>query len=281
MLETALGGITSPTAWSTSTSYTAGDEALGSDGQIYEAIVDNSGNNPVDDSGSNWRLLGPEVDNASVAYTNGAFVITNDNMLLMMLPTGTAATAMGLTAATGAMAAAGFAADSTIADAFNECVMDDGTFYWVGHDTAINDYAAGGALEVLAAAVQASGRYQLDLNSYGPDPLVTNESASFDARISALGQNRVNGNTNEGSGESLGMGIAAVMSTVNFNGVDTLKNPHGRPLKGFTPRRLTIAQANELERKRVNYFSNIGPQAIYTPGTTFASGVWRGFAVLP
>ena len=64
LLETAIQAITSPTAWSTSTSYTDGDEALGSDGQIYEAIVDNSGNNPVDDSGSNWRLLGPEVDDA-------------------------------------------------------------------------------------------------------------------------------------------------------------------------------------------------------------------------
>ena len=101
MLETAIQAISSPTAWSTSTSYTAGDEALGSDGQIYEAIVDNSGNNPVDDSGSNWRLLGPEVDGADVAYSNSRFVITNDNMLLMALPTGTAATAMGLTAATG------------------------------------------------------------------------------------------------------------------------------------------------------------------------------------
>ena len=247
LLETAIQAISSPTAWSTSTSYTAGDEALGSDGQIYEAIVDSSGNNPVDDSGSNWRLLGPEVDGADVAYSNSRFVITNDNMLLMTLPTGTAATAMGLTAATGASASAGFAADGTIADAFNACVTDDGTFYWVGHDTAINDYAAGGALEVLAAAVQASGRYQLDLNSYGADPLVTNEATSFDARIGAMGQNRVNRNWNGAAGQSIGMGIAAVMSTVNFAGTDTLVNPHGRPLKGFTPGRLTIAQADELE----------------------------------
>ena len=71
------------------------------------------------------------------------------------------------------------------------------------------------------------------------------------------------------------MGIAAVMSTVNFGGTDTLVNPHGRPLKGFTPGRLTSAQADELERKRVNYFATIGPQSIYTPGTTGASGVWR------
>ena len=232
------------------------------------------------DSGANWRLLGPQTDGATVAYSNGAFVITNDNLLVMTLPTGTAATAMGLTAATGASAAAGFAADGTIADAFNACVMDDGTFYWVGHDTAINDYAAGGALEVLAAAVQASGRYQLDLNSYGADPLVTNEATSFDARIGALGQNRVNRNWNGAAGQSIGMGIAAVMSTVNFAGTDTLVNPHGRPLRGFTPGRLTIAQADELERKRVNYFATIGPQSIYTPGTTGASGVWRDSPIL-
>ena len=131
MLETAIQAITSPTAWSTSTSYTAGDEASGSDGQIYEAIADNSGNDPVSDTGANWRLLGPQVDNAAVTYANSRFVITNDNLLLMTLPTGTAATAMGLTAATGAMAAAGFAADATLADAFNACVTEDGTFYWV------------------------------------------------------------------------------------------------------------------------------------------------------
>ena len=247
----------------------------GSDDQIYEAIVDNSGNDPTTDTGANWRLLGPNVDGATVAYTNGVFIITNDNQLAMTLPTGTAAVAMGLTAAQNAVASAGFNADATIADAFNACVTDDGTFYWVGHDTAINDYADGGALEVLAAAVQASGRYQLDLNSYGPDPLVTNEASSFDARIGALGQNRVNRNWNGVAGQSVGVGIAAVMSTVNFGGTDTLVNPHGRPLKGFTPGRLTIAQANELERKRVNYFATIGPQSIYTPGTTGASGVWR------
>ena len=275
LLQTTIQNIANPTAWATGTSYSQGDDASGSDGQIYQAVVDNSGNDPIADTGANWRLLGPQVNAATVAYTNGAFVITNDNLLLMTLPTGTAATAMGLTAATGAVAAAGFAADATIADGFNACVTEDGTFYWVGHDTAINDYAAGGALEQLAAAVQASGRYQLDLNSYGPAPLVTNEATSFDALASGLGQNRVNGNWNGAVGESIGMGIAAVMSTVNFNGVDTLVNPHGRPLRGFTPGRLTIAQANELERKRVNYFATIGPQAIYTPGTTFASGVWR------
>ena len=96
-------------------------------------------------------------------------------------------------------------------------------------------------LEQLAAAVQSSGRYQLDLNSYGPDPLVTNEATSFDARVGVLAQNRVNRNWNGAAGQSIGVGIAAVMSTVNFNGVDTLVNPHGRPLRGFTPGRLTIA----------------------------------------
>ena len=275
LLETAIQAITNPTAWAVATAYSQGDDASGSDGQIYQAVVDNTGNDPVSDTGAFWLLLGPQVDNATVTYANGAFVITNDNLLLMTLPSGTVADAMGLAAGQGAMAAAGFPADATIIDAFNACVTEDGTFYWVGHDTAINDYAAGGSLEQLAAAVQASGRYQLDLNSYGPAPLVTGEAVSFDALASGRGQNRVNGNWNGGVGESIGMGIAAVMSTVNFNGVDTLKNPHGRPLRGFTPGRLTIAQANELERKRVNYFATIGPQSIYTPGTTFASGVWR------
>ena len=153
----------------------------------------------------------------------------------------------------------------SIADAFNDMVRLDGTFYWVGHDSAINDYADGGVLQQLAATVQSSGRYQLDLNSYGPDPLVTAEAMSFDARIGGLAQNRVNRNWNGKAGESIGMGIAAVMSSVNFGGTDTLVNPHGRPLKGFTPGRLTGAQADELERKRVNYFATIGPQSIYTP----------------
>ena len=275
LLQAGVQAIANPTDWVVGTAYSQGDDASGSDGQIYQAVVDNTGNDPTTDTGANWRLLGPQVDNATVAYTNGAFVITNNNLLPMTLPTGTVATAMGLTAAQGALAAAGFPADGSIVDAFNACVTEDGTFYWVGHDTAIADYVDGGVLEQLAAAVQASGRYQLDLNSYGPAPLVTNESVSFDARVGALGQNRVNRNWNGAPGQSIGIGIAAVMSTVNFNGVDTLVNPHGRPLRGFTPGRLTIAQANELERKRVNYFATIGPQSIYTAGTTGASGVWR------
>ena len=84
----------------------------------------------------------------------------------------------------------------------------------------------------LPQLCRPAGRYQLDLNSYGADPLVTNEATSFDARIGALGQNRVNRNWNGAAGQSIGMGIAAVMSTVNFNWyVQTLVNPHGRPLQ--------------------------------------------------
>ena len=277
LVETAIQALTNPADWVAATTYTVGNLASGSDSQIYQALVATTGNDPVDDDGSNWELLGPQVDAASVDYdTAGRFVITNVNNLAMILPSGSIATALGWTTSTGGRTFAGFAADASIADAYNEMIRLDGTFYWVGHDSAINDYADDGVLQQLAAAVQSSGRYQLDLNSYGPDPLVTAEATSFYALYKRAGpEPRQRELERQGRREHRHGHRSGYESTVNFNGVDTLVNPHGRPLKGFTPGRLTVAQADELERKRVNYFATIGPQAIYTPGTTFASGVWR------
>ena len=175
LVETAIQAITNPTAWDASTAYTVGDDVSGSDGQIYEALVATTGVDPTTDDGTNWELLGPQVDSADVTYEGGRFVITNVNNDKLILPTGTIATALGWTTATGGAGFAGYTADASIAAAFNDMVRLDGTFYWVEHDSALNDYTAGGVLEQLAAAVQSSGRYQLDLNSYGPDPLVTGE----------------------------------------------------------------------------------------------------------
>ena len=275
-IQASLRAIANPTAWASATAYTTGDEASGSNGLIYAAVQDNTDIDPVGDDGTYWRSLGPQVDQIAVVYDiEGIFVLTNDSDDLMMFPTGDLAASLGLTEAGGADSFEGHDADASIGAAFADMVRLDGTFYWVGHDTTVSDYALDGVLEQLADAVQASGRYQLDLNSYGSAPLATGDETSFDARIGAKGQNRVNRNWNGSAGESIGVGIAAVMSTVNFDGVRTLINPHGRPLRGFTPGRLTVDQANELERKRVNYFATIGPQSIYTPGTTGADGVWR------
>ena len=73
LLQAGIQAITNPTAWAAATAYSQGDDASGSDGQIYQAVVDNTGNDPVADTGANWMLLGPQVDNATVTYTNGAF----------------------------------------------------------------------------------------------------------------------------------------------------------------------------------------------------------------
>lgn len=67
-VQTAIQSITNPAAWVASTDYVVGNDVSGSDGQIYEALTAGRGIDPISDDGTNWALLGPQVDAATVVY---------------------------------------------------------------------------------------------------------------------------------------------------------------------------------------------------------------------
>ena len=113
---------------------------------------------------------------------------------------------------------------------------------------------------------------------------MTNEATSFDARIGGVGPEPSQPELERrGTGESIGVGIAAVMSTVNFNvACDTLVNPHGRPLTRFHSGPLDHSAGQRTgDASESTTLRTSGRRAIYTAGTTGASGVWRDSPVFP
>ena len=102
--------------------------------------------------------------------------------------------------------------------------------------------------------------------------LTPNESTSLAAQLSALEQQRtflVWSRTRDNKALSL----AGRLSSVNFDGEDTLITPKFKSLPRTISDIVTTAQKKELDRKWVGYYTRFGPDAIFAEGWTQA-GDW-------
>ena len=276
-VETALNAASVAVGvWAVATNYTVGTVAEGSDGNFYTALVTQTGNDPTTDDGTNWRLEGPNLDSANIDHVDGMFQLNaSSTTALQAFAVSTAQnvdTLMGWTSASGAVNIAGYAADTDIAAGVAAINASNSSWYWACTDGGITQDAD---LEAFAAAIQAMGRVQAGIDTVGSAPLVTNEITSLAARLSNREYNRVFA-TWKATREPLALAAAARMSSVNFNGTNTLVNPNGRNLPGITADRLggNIAGADELERKRINYYAVIGARARFIAGWTLDPSTW-------
>ena len=272
-IRAASGAIN---AWVTATAYAVGDAVEGSDNNFYVAVaaqLTSDDNDPVLDGGANWALAGPNLDAAAVTYDAAIrqFTVTAVGLTAFAaLPVGTLAGVFGWTAAAGGVLAPGYAADANVADAVNSIVASNASWYWATHDATI---AAADDLVDYATAIQGLGRYQCGVVDFAGGTLVPNESASLTARIAAAGFNRVSPHFSADN-EPLALGIFARQSITDFDGLNTWINPAHKRLTGFSPDALTPAQADELERKRCNYYATFGAGARYWEGTTADPATW-------
>ncbi len=177
------------------------------------------------------------------------------------------ASALGLDNASGGSIDPGHASE-TIEDAMDAISgLDDG-WYFVTVDSSIT---TGADLLSLSRWVQAK-THMLALDVVDEGVLTPNESTSLAAQLSALEQQRtflVWSRTRD----SKALSLAGRLSSVNFDGEDTLITPKFKSLPGTSPDIVTTAHKGELDRKWVGYYTRFGPDAIFAEGWT-QSGDW-------
>ncbi len=145
--------------------------------------------------------------------------------------------------------------------------LDDG-WYFV---TVASSITTGADLLSLSRWVQAKV-HMLALDVVDEGVLTPNESTSLAAQLSALEQQRtflVWSRTRDNKALSL----AGRLSSVNFDGQNTLITPKFKSLPATTPDIVTTAHKGELDRKWVGYYTRFGPDAIFAEGWT-QSGDW-------
>ena len=178
-----------------------------------------------------------------------------------------AASALGLDNASGGSIDPGHASE-TIEDAMDSISgLDDG-WYFVTVDSSIT---TGADLLSLSRWVQAKV-HMLALDVVDEGVLTPNESTSLAAQLSALEQQRtflVWSRTRD----SKALSLAGRLSSVNFDGQNTLITPKFKSLPATTPDIVTTAHKEELDRKWVGYYTRFGPDAIFAEGWT-QSGDW-------
>ena len=178
-----------------------------------------------------------------------------------------AASALGLDSASGGGIAQGQAAE-TIEGAMDAISGLDAGWYFVTVDSGIR---LGSDLLSLSRWVQAK-THMLALDVVDEGVLTPNESTSLAAQLSALEQQRtflVWSRTRD----SKALSLAGRLSSVNFEGQNTLITPKFKSLPGTNPDIVTTAHKEELDRKWVGYYTRFGPDAIFAEGWTQA-GDW-------
>ena len=177
------------------------------------------------------------------------------------------ASALGLDSTSGGGIVQGQASEP-IEDAMDAISgLDDG-WYFVTVDSSIT---TGADLLSLSRWVQAK-THMLALDVVDEGVLTPNESTSLAAQLSALAQQRtflVWSRTRDNKALSL----AGRLSSVNFEGQNTLITPKFKSLPGTSPDIVTTAHKGELDRKWVGYYTRFGPDAIFAEGWT-QSGDW-------
>ena len=178
-----------------------------------------------------------------------------------------AASALGLDNASGGSIDPGHASE-TIGEAMDAISgLDDG-WYFVTVDSGIR---LGADLLSLSRWVQAKV-HMLALDVVDEGVLTPNESTSLAAQLSSLEQQRtflVWSRTRD----SKALSLAGRLSSVNFEGQNTLITPKFKSLPRTVSDIVTTAQKEELDRKWVGYYTRFGPDAIFAEGWT-QSGDW-------
>ena len=263
--------------WAQAATYTHPVTVEGSDGNFYTSVQDSMGDNPITDSGANWLVAGPQLDAATVVFSEGRFIleVPGATQAIVNFPSSTAqnvAGVLGFTEAEGAMLQAGYNADASLAAGINAIRASNSSAFWAVVDEGIT---AETDLLAFAAAIQSQTRMAATVDVVGDPALVPNETTSIAAQLFALGYSRVFWNWSA-TRQNQGIAMCARMSSVNFNGNRTLVNPVGRPLSGVASSPLgdNIAGADEIERKRGNYYTDLGARARWLGGTMIATGVW-------
>ena len=163
-------------------------------------------------------------------------------------------------------------ANETYAAALTRLDSLGADFGWVVPSASIvDDSGAEVALRSIAGWVNARDK-NLVFDAFGAGPLVTNESSSVPAIISALKQNKVGSIYNGPIIQHAAIGYTALFSAVNYLGINTIISGAHKKIQGVTAIQFTAAEKAELARKRINYYEQDGALNFTREGWSF--GTW-------
>ena len=152
-------------------------------------------------------------------------------------------------------------ASESITQAMNAIAVVDDSWYFVAVDSSITDTTDA---VTLAQSIEAQP-YMLALDTVETTVVTPNESTSVAARLSALGFERTFVVWSRSS-DHKALSMAARLSSVRFDGQNTLITAKFKSLPGTEPDTLTSTQQEELDRKRVGYYTRFGADAIFAEG---------------
>lgn len=157
----------------------------------------------------------------------------------------------------------------TIAQTLERIQDTDDSWYWL---VLTADLVASDS-SVAAATWVRNERKQAIMAFTDVAVLTPSESASRAAQIVALDSER---NTLFWSARAdyKDASAAARFAGTDFGRADSLPTLFGKSLPGRTADSLSAAQRNELDRKRINYYEQVGGHAIVRPGQTTRDGWW-------
>ncbi len=159
-------------------------------------------------------------------------------------------------------------ASESITQAMNAIAVVDDSWYFVAVDSSIVDTADA---VTLAQWIEAQP-YMLALDTAEAAVLAPGETGSFAAQLWALGLERTFV-VWSATADHKGLSLAARLSSVRFDGANTLITAKFKSLPGTVPDILNSAQQQELDRKRVGYYTRFGQDAIFAEGWTL-NGDW-------
>ena len=221
-----------------------------------------------------------DLDNAVVAFDalSQTFSVSTgtgvgvDFTLTVASPAGSGtnvADLLGLSAtAGGAVVQQGTDAE-TVEEALQNIAALNNDWYFITLEAALNDTSTVTDVSAWAAA----GDYMFSAESNAAGVLVTGETGSIFAGLSALQSERTFG-TWSATADYKALSIAGRYSSVNFSGRNSIITGKFKTLPGTLSDNITPTQKTELDRKQINHYSPFSGDNIYAEGITFAPSVF-------
>jgi hypothetical protein len=173
-----------------------------------------------------------------------------------------------LTSSTAAALVAGKDAE-TLVEAFEAILGLNDSFYFVMLDHVIS--TSQNVIE-LSDFIE-TGRYMLSTVTNDTTALNAGETASLAYQLSVKSPARTWMTYNR-SNDYSDMSIAARFSSIDFNSANSDLTAKFKQLPTIAPDNLSLAQVQELEKKRVNYYTNFADRAVYSEGVAFNPDVY-------
>lgn len=213
-------------------------------------------------------------ENAAVAYADNAFTVSLPSYgdiggLPSDHSSGTSiADAFGFSRSEGGVYRRGSGAETAVeALAAIEAVND--SWYWL-----MLEASEGGTQTMLDVSNWAATRRKIFMaGSSEIGALTANESASFAAQASEFQHSRAPISWSRAA-DYLPVSAAARASSVDFDQPNSLITLKFKSMPGIAPSDLTVAERDELVRKRINYYARYGSTPIYAEGVTPDPKIW-------